>query len=446
MISAPTNIPVYPGLWLEDDRSILTFHLLQLTENYYQSGREVTMLKNIDVNAACRIIFELPVVRQTETVALDNALDRVLSTDVRARIPYPPFDRSPYDGFAFRGEDTKLASRDKPVVLKITEEIPAGAQPQYEITTGYAAKILTGAPIPAGADSTIKFENTEFDISETRIFEPIPPNTDIVYAGTDVKPGSILAAEGTLINAPVISTLANQGFPGVDVYKKPVITIISTGSELCEAGEPLRPAAIYNSNVHTLSAYLSGVGVAPVNCGSVPDEPEVIANLIGHALENSDMVITTGGASVGDYDWAVTSAEIMGADVLFWKIMMRPGGAMMAAVKDGKVILGLSGNPAAAVLGLLRVAMPFIKKLCGRSDCFYPEINVTLREQFKKDSPKLRVLRGRLEITDSHAFFVESGGQGSEDVSSFAGCDILGEIPMGSPPLPAGTIIKAYRL
>jgi molybdopterin molybdotransferase len=404
------------------------------------------LLKNIDADAACKLIYELPVARKTETAALCDAPGRVLSADVTARIPYPPFDRSPYDGFAFRGGDTLGASQDAPAVLKITEELPAGTQPRYDITQGYAAKILTGAPIPVGAESTIKYENTEFTDSEVRIFETVSPNTDIVYAGTDVKPGQVIAPEGALITAPVISMLANQGYASVGVYKKPLVTVISTGSELCEAGEPLRPAAIYNSNVHTISAYLSDIGAAPVNGGSVPDSPEAIAELIGRALENSDMVITTGGASVGDYDWAVTSAEIMGAEVLFWKVTMRPGGALMAAVKDGKVILGLSGNPAAAVLGFFRIAAPYIKKLCGRTDCFYPEIRVALRKPFTKESPKLRVLRGTLEIDDSYAYFSESGGQGGEDVSSLTGCDLLGEIPMGSPPLPAGTIIKAYRL
>ena len=404
------------------------------------------MLKNIDADAACKLIFEQQVARRTENVALGDALGRVLSADVAASIPYPPFDRSPYDGFVFRGGDTLKASRDNPVVLKITEEIPAGTQPQYEITPGLAAKILTGAPIPQGADSTIKYENTEFTETEVKIFEPITPDTDIVYAGTDVKLGQVLASEGALVTAPVISTLANQGYTRVDVYKKPVITIISTGSELCEAGEPLRPASIYNSNVHTLSAYLAGMGASPVNGSSVPDEPETIARVIGSALEVSDMVITTGGASVGDYDWAVASAGIMGANVLFWKVLMRPGGALLAAVKNCKLILGLSGNPAAAVLGLLRIAAPYIKKLCGRADCFYPEIKVALREPHKKENPKLRVLRGRLEIIDSHAFFIESGSQGSEDITSLVECDLLGEIPMGSPPLPAGTVIKAYRL
>ena len=404
------------------------------------------MIKNIDVDAAYKMLYDLEVSYRTETTALENALGRVVSADVRAAAPVPPFDRSPFDGYAFRGDDTLGATRKDPVALKITEEIPAGIWPRCEIKPGFAAKILTGAPIPKGADSTIKYERTEFSDSEVRIFEPVKPDTNIIYAGSDVKPGYALAMKGTLITAPIISSLANQGFASLDVYEKPLVTVISTGTELCEVGEPLRPAAIYNGNTHTLSAYLAGVGATPVNGGVVPDEPDKIAGRIEDALFKSDMVITTGGASVGDYDWAVRSAELLGAKVLFWKASMRPGGAIVAAVKGEKLLLSLSGNPAAAVLGLLRIAMPYIKKLCGRTDCFFPEISVMLREPFKKDSPKLRVLRGRLEIVDAKAYFVESDGQGSEEISSLAGCDLLGEIPLGSPPLPAGTIIKAYRI
>ena len=404
------------------------------------------MLKNISVDAACDLLFNQPVRHRTETVTLENALNRVVSRDVRVKLPVPPFDRSPYDGYAFRGADTTGATRESPAVLKLTEEIPAGRQPRYAIKPGFAAKILTGAPIPEGADSTIKYEFTEFTESEVRIFEPIVPNTDIVPAGSDVMPGSVLASEGTVITAPFISSFANQGFTGVDVYMKPYITVISTGTELCNAGEPLRPAAIYDSNTHTLSAYLNSMGAAPLNGGVVTDEPELIAERIGLALTDSDMVITTGGASVGDYDWAVKSAELCGAEILFWKTELRPGGAIIVAVKDEKVLLSLSGNPAAAVTGLLRVAAPYIKKLCGRKDCFFPEISVALREPYKKSSPKTRILRGKLEIADTVAYFREGSSQGSESMSSLAGCDLLGEIPIGSPPLPAGTIIKAYRL
>ena len=404
------------------------------------------MIKNIEVDAACALLFDCPAAPGVETVALIDAPGRVVSSDVLAKIPVPPFDRSPYDGYAFRGEDTLGASRASPAVLKITEDIPAGTQSRFEVKPGSAAKILTGAPIPKGADSTIKYEYTEFTDSEVRFFKPIEPGTDIVLAGSDVMPGAVLASKGAVIVSPIVSSLANQGFANVEVFKKPVITVISTGSELCDVGEPLRPAAIYNSNTHTLSAYLGGFGAVPVNGGVVADEPELIAAAIGSALKVSDMVITTGGASVGDYDWAVKSAEILGAEILFWKASLRPGGAMLAAVKDGKVLLSLSGNPAAAVIGLLRVAAPYLKKLCGRSECFFPEVDVELCEPFKKSSPKTRVLRGKLEISGGRAYFRESSSQGSEAVSALVGCDLLGEIPMGSEPLPAGTMIKAYRI
>ena len=404
------------------------------------------MLRSVETDAAMKMLFDIPVTNMHETVKLQNARGRVTSAKITAKMAIPPFDRSPYDGYAFRGADTVSATRDNPAVLRITEEIPAGTAPKYEVTSGTAAKILTGAPIPKGADSTIKYEITESSDGEVSIFEPVAPDTDLVYAGSDVKPGDLIAETGTLITAPVISALANQGFTDVQVYNKPVITIISTGDELREVGEPLNPAAIYNSNVHTISAYLAEIGAAPVSGASIPDKPDRIAEAIGNALEKSDMVITTGGASVGDYDWAVRAAELLGAEVLFWKVQMRPGGAIVAAVKDGKLILSLSGNPAAAVLGLHRVAMPFIKKLCGMNDCFYRHVEVILKENYKKSSPRMRVLRGRLEIIDAKAYFVENKGQGSEVMSSLAGCDLLGEIPMGSQPLPAGTIIKAYRI
>jgi len=406
------------------------------------------MLKELSTDEACKILFDLDVCIpcRIEEVLLDQALHRVIAMTIVAQTDVPPFDRSPFDGFAFRGEDTVGATSENPAVLKVIEEIPAGKLPLHKITPGYAAKILTGAPIPEGANATIKYELTSFSDDTVNIFKKIRPNTDIVRAGTDVKPGKALTYPGQLITAPVISSLANQGCPRVDVFCKPRISVISTGSELCEVGEPLRPAAIYNSNVHTISAYLNDVGVEAINRGSVPDDPDEIAQEVSLALLQTDMVITTGGASVGDYDWAVTAMEKLDARILFWKASLRPGGAILVAEKAGKVVISLSGNPAAAVIGLLRIGMPYIKKLCRRVDCFYPEISVALRRPLKKSSPKMRILRGTLEIEDGKAYFAEAGNQGSETTSSLVGCDLLGEIPMGSPPLPAGTIIKAYRI
>lgn len=404
------------------------------------------MLKNLEADAARDLLCALETTLCVETVPLYEASGRVLAADVTAPIPTPPFDRSPYDGYAFRGADTRGATREHPAILKITEELPAGKAPTMEITAGFAAKILTGAPLPKGADATVKYEITEFTDSEVRIFEPIAPNTDVVRAGDDIKVGTLIAPRGTVVSAPLAGVLAGQGIAAVNVYKKPVIAIINTGTELLEVGTPLRPAMIYNSNVYTLSGYLQELGAATRNAGVVEDDPDAIAGKIGAALQNADMVITTGGASVGDYDWAVGSAQRLGADVLFWKINMKPGGAIMAAVRDGKVILGLSGNPGAAILGLLRIALPYISKLCGRTDLYPTVVEVLLKEPLTKPSPKLRLIRGRLEIQGGAAYFEENEGQGNGAVSSLVGCDLLGEIPAGSPPLPAGTKIKAYRL
>lgn len=404
------------------------------------------MKKNIKADDALNMLLGLDVTPKTEQIALADSLGCVLAEDVKAILPSPPFDRSPYDGYAFRGEDTLTCSKDQPATLRITEEIPAGKAPTIEITKGFAAKILTGAPIPKGANATIKYEKTEFTVSDVRIFEPVKPNTDIVRAGDDIPAGAVISNKGTVITAPLLGLLSGQGITTVTVYKKPVVTVINTGSELVEAGNPLPEAMIYNSNAYTLSGYLSNLGLLPQNAGIVSDDPDAIADRVFKALKSSDMVITTGGASVGDYDWAVTSAEKLGADVLFWKIDMKPGGSIMAAVKDGKLILGLSGNPGAAVLSLLRIACPYIRKLCGRADLSLPVIDAFLKEPLKKASPKQRIVRGRLEIIDGKAYFAENEGQGNGAVSSLVGCDLLGEIEAGSPPLPAGTKIKAYRL
>jgi molybdopterin molybdotransferase len=240
--------------------------------------------------------------------------------------------------------------------------------------------------------------------------------------------------------------LAGQGMAQAQVWRKPRIAILSTGSELMEPGQALHPAKIYNSNLYTLSGYLIKTGTVPVNGGIAADAPALIAGRIRELLPDSEMVITTGGASVGDYDWAVRSAELLGAEVLFRKVGLKPGGAMMAAVKDGKLILGLSGNPAAAATGLLHVALPYVKKLCGRRDVLPQAVETVLKNPFEKRSPQLRILRGRLELGEGTAWFVENAGRGNGLVSSLMECDLLGEVPAGSPPLPAGARLKAYRV
>ena len=404
------------------------------------------MEKGIAVSEAVETLLGLPVELKTEHVAIGDAFDRVLAEDVAAVIPYPPFERSPFDGYAFRASDVSGASKETPVTLTINQEIPAGSPSVLDISEGFAAKILTGAPIPSGADTVVKFEDTDFTDKTVTVFEPSKSGKNIVLAGEDITVGTILAVKGTVISQALMGLFASQGLKTVPVNKKPVISILNTGTELAELGLPLKPGMIYNSSTYTLRGFLMAMGAEFSDAGVVVDDEKEIAARIKAALETSDMVITTGGASVGDYDCAVRAAEYAGGEILFWKIKMRPGGSLLAYFLDGKLVLALSGNPGAAILGLLRLGLPFIRKLCGRSDVMPETCRVHIAEEMTKKSAVPRIVRGYLDIREGEAWFVENAGQGGGDISSFLRCDLLAEIPADCTPLPKGTLVTAYRI
>lgn len=403
------------------------------------------MEMHIPADRAMNMLTELPVTLKTETIPLLEGYGRVLAEEVRAAMDVPPFAKSPFDGYAFISDDTRDATPETPVVFTITEEIPAGKAPLFPVTHGTAAKILTGAPVPEGADTIIKYEETEFSPQWVKISEYIKPG-NIVTVGEDVTAGTVLAPKSTLITGAVMGVAAGQGIKSVTVYKKPLISIVSTGTELIDVGNPLPAGKIYSTNLFTLSGLLRDMGAEIRDGGSVTDDPDAISARISRELETADMVITTGGASVGDYDFTQAAIEKAGGTMLFNKLDFKPGGSMMSGVRDGKVFLGLSGNPGAAAIGLMRIGAPYIRKLCGRGDIYYEAINVRLKKAVKKPSPKMRFLRGYLEVTDGQAYFVENLSQGNGSVSSLLNCDLLGEIPKGAPALEAGTFIKAYRV
>ena len=404
------------------------------------------MRKEIEVSEALKLLLGVPVKLEIETIPIGEAVGRVSAEQITAKIPFPPFDRSPFDGYAVRGADTASASKEAPVTLTVRQEIPAGHVPKENITEGFAAKILTGAPIPPGADGVIKFEETEFTDETVKLFAPVRPGSNIVHAGEDVPAGTEILPAGTEIEPAAMGLLAAQGLKAVKVYKKPLVTVINTGSELAELGQPLPPGMIYNSSMYTLRGFFACMGADFRDGGIVEDDEKTIADRVHAELAVSDMVVTTGGASVGDYDFAMAAAERSGADILFWKIKMRPGGSLLAYVSGGKLVLALSGNPGAAVLGLVLLGLPCVKKRRGLVDVFPEECMVRLVDEVKKSSPRKRIMRGYLKIKDGEAFFVENDGQGGGDISSLLNCDLLAEIPEGSPPLPAGTLVKAYRI
>lgn len=404
------------------------------------------MLKRPSYEEARDLLLSLVRPRETERVPLEESAGRVLAQELYAAENVPAFDRSPYDGYALRAADVKDASREAPVTLRVLEEIPAGSAPTQRVTAGTASRVMTGAPIPEGADTVIMFEKTEFTETSVTLFAPVRLGDNVVRAGEDIRAGTLLASAGERIDAALAGSLAAQGVTEPLVYKKPRIAVLSTGTELVEADETPGAGKIRNSNAYTLIAAMRSIGCDTEYLGIVPDGTEGIAAAIAKGLSMCDAVVSTGGVSAGDYDLTPDAIESLGAEVLVRGLAMKPGMASALAVREGKLILSLSGNPASSLTTYYGVVVPVLRKMAGLTDCVPEEITVTLADDFKKRSPVTRFLRGKLRIRSGEAFIELSGDQGNVVLSSTVGCDVMAIVPGGSGPVSAGTKLKGFLL
>ncbi|NLO98579.1 MAG: molybdopterin molybdotransferase MoeA [Peptococcaceae bacterium] len=402
------------------------------------------MKTNISLEEAQAILLDKAINIGQNNNNLTDTLGRTLSKDIIAQENVPPFPRSPYDGYAFRSADTMSASDDNPVILDVIEEVPAGYTAKNCINSGQAIKILTGAPIPEGADAVCKFEETSIKDNKVALYKYYKPQEGIVPAGEDIAKGTLIASKGTVVTPPLMGMLAALGISVVPVFKRPLIAIGSTGDELCDVSETLAPGKIRNSNSYTLQGYIRSIGAEPIVIGMCQDRIEDVASLIEQGLERADLVLTTGGVSVGDYDVVRHAVDYLQAEILFWKVDIKPGSPILAAVKNDKLIIGLSGNPAAAMVTFQLLVVPLIKKIMGRQDYLHPQIDVILKDDFPKASPRRRFLRGKLVMENGIAYMEVTGGQGNGVLSSLEGCNLLAEIPAQSGPIQAGKKLKAY--
>ena len=382
---------------------------------------------------------------EPERVPLDLALGRILAEDLVAAEDIPGFDRTAYDGYAFRAEDIAGAAPDAGVTLRITEEIPAGATPTKEVTPGACAKVLTGAPIPPGADTVINYEVTEFTAETVTFFAPVPRGSNVVRAGEDVRRGAVLARQGDAIDPGTVGTLAAQGVTEPLVYRRPRVAVLSTGSELVDAAETPGPGQIRNTNAHTLSAALRRLGAEPVYLGIAVDTAEGIAALLEQGLRDCDAVLSTGGVSVGDYDLTPEAMDRVGVETLIRGVSLKPGMACAYGLRGGKLVCALSGNPASCVVNFYTVALPALRALCGCRAPIPEELTFTLSGGFPKTSKVTRVLRGALDLRDGTALF-RPARQGNVVLSSTIGCDAFAIVPGGSGALEPGTKLKGFLL
>jgi len=404
------------------------------------------MLKNPDYITARQLLLDAVHEIETEHIPLENSSGRILAEDIIAADNIPPFDRSPYDGYAFRSADSDGASKATPVTLRVIEYVAAGMVSALPCTKGMATKIATGAPIPGGADAVVMFENTTFTDDTVTLFAPAKPGENIIFAGEDVRKGETLVRTGTRIDPGVAGTLAAQGFAEPKVYRVPKIGIISTGNEVAELGAPLAAGKIYDSNRYTLAAAVNEIGCESVYLGLAGDSADGICQLLINGLASCDALISTGGVSVGEYDLVPEAMESAGIQVLFRGASIKPGMACTYGKKDGKLICGLSGNPASSLTNFHAIAAPALKKLAGRADAVPEEITITLKNGFKKKSPGTRFLRGVLEFSEGKTMLNLPRDQGNIVISSAIGCDAMAIVPAGSGPLAAGTELKGFKL
>lgn len=391
-------------------------------------------------------ILDAVTIVPTETIPLGDAYGRVLAMDVVAMEDVPSFDRSPLDGYAFRAEDTSGASKETPVTLKVIDYIPAGDISHVPVTKGTAVRLMTGAPVPEGADCVCKYEETEFTEQEVKIFCPGKQNDNIIRKGEDVVKGTVLAEKGTLIDSGLMGTLAGQNIPEPLVYKQICAGIIATGSELVPVGQEPGPGMIIDTNEYTLTGAMEHMGFRVRRYGIADDTEEAIADILKKAMQECDVILITGGASVGDFDVTPKAMEKAGIRLLFQGVDMKPGKACEYGVCGEKLVCGLSGHPSSSLTNLLLVGLAGLRKMSGIKDYMPKEIDLVLANDFGKHSKNDRVIRGTLMIEDGIAKIRVPKGQGNVMISSTIGSDCVAVVPGGRGPLKAGDKIKGYLI
>lgn len=374
----------------------------------------------------------------TEALPLEQALGRTLAADVTAPLDQPPFDRSPLDGYALRSADLTGAGKEHPAVLEVVDTVYAGDEAKIPVNPGQAVRIMTGAMLPPGCDCVVPQEDTDQG-SPVKIFVSLNPYQNYVYRGTDYRKGSVLLKKGTRLDAAALGVLASTGLTEAEVCRRPRVGLLTTGDEVVSPGTPLPAGKIYGSNQMLLAARLAELGFE-TETAHQGDDPAAVAEAMKQLLKTCDVLITTGGVSVGDKDIFHQALPLLGAEQVFWRVDLKPGTPAMYSVYQDKPILSLSGNPFAAAATFELLARPLLAALAGEEGPRWGE--GVLDTPFPKASPRRRFIRGRYE--NGHITLPE--GHSSGMLSSLVGCNCLAELPAGSPPAEVGTRVRILLL
>jgi molybdopterin molybdotransferase len=421
--------------------------------NNSNEKREKSMLEKrtpIPVTEAIERVMKYAREGEAETVQLEEAYGRYLAEELRADHDVPPFDRSPYDGFAIRAVDSAQAKLDNPVEFEVIETIGAGQVAMKTVLPFQAVRIMTGAQIPAGCDAVVMLELAKRYERDGKTYisikRPFRPGDNISFQGEDAKKGDALVPKGTRINPGVQALLATFGYAEVKVARKPRIGIFVTGSELLDVSDPLVPGKIRNSNAYMIQAQVARSGAEPVYFGKLMDDLDTCFAAIESALDQVDMLITTGGVSVGDYDYLPAIYERLGAEVLFNKVAMRPGSVTTVAHLDGKLLFGLSGNPSACYVGYELLVRPVVRKRLFSAKPYLKKATATLTADFPKPNPFTRFVRSYVALEDGRLTVAPVGRDKSNIVTSLAKANALMVLPGGTRGFAKGDTVEVWLL
>ncbi len=398
------------------------------------------------LHEAQRIVLDAATSLGLEKISILDTLGRVLGEDIIAERHNPPWDNSAMDGFAVRAEDIQQEHTiSKPVTLTVIEDVPAGKMPTKSVGRGQAIRIMTGAPIPNGADTVLKVEDTEHTPDSVRVFKPEPRGSNIRPQGEDVKKGDCIIPKGTTIRSGEAGMLAILAKSFVLVYQRPRVAILSTGDELADLDERFSEEKIINSNSYGIAAAVQEAGGVPILLGIARDTPAALKEKISHGL-NADILVLSGGVSMGDYDFTKAVFRDLGAEMNFWKLAIRPGQPLAFGKIQGKLAFGLPGNPVSSMVTFEQLVRPAMLKLAGARGYGRPLLEAVFQEKFSKRTDRRHFLRGVLWREDGVFKVRTTGDQGSGILTSMVKANCLIDIPVEVERINPGDSVTVQLL
>lgn len=374
-----------------------------------------------------------------QRLPLLQALGLAVAEELRAEAPVPPFTNSAMDGFALRAGDCMAATSGNPMRLPVAGDLAAGGLASA-LAPGTAVRIMTGAPMPEGADTVVPIEDAAHGTDWVELQRPLRHGANVRLAGEDIPEGGLLVGPGTVLRPGEIGVLASTGFAEVPVFPRARVAILTTGDELVDCGSEPGPSQIRDANIHALSAQILSFGAIPCPFPRVPDQRDRVEAVLGEALATCDVLITTGGVSVGDYDFVKPVLEAMGAEQVFWRVTQKPGGPLGFWVLGGKPVFGIPGNPVAAMLMVEEYVRPALRKMMGFRHLHRPERPGILDQPWRKSGPNGRTHFLRVIVREEGGVrrVALTGPQGSGILSSMLRANALAVIAEDEDAFLAG--------